>query len=205
MPTIFLPSLPYAREATPRLLTYGSKQRGILGGPVTPIERLGTRFAVDITMPPMLAEPNGRIWVARLVRAQSQEGVFFKWPQPDLDLNPATHSDGLVAAPVAANTATVQLKGLKPSQPLREGQFISLHNVATGRRSLHMIDQAVTAALNGTAQVSVTPRFRAAIATDNQVAIVPAYIEGLLVGDAREWNLDAARTTGLAFTIEERE
>lgn len=201
---IALPSTPWARDAVPRMLAWGGQLKPILGGPTQSILRLGTRFALDVAMPPMEAEPTGRTWVAALLQATAQgDTVLFKWPQ--LSFNTTGMTDGTLTIARPAGSTTINLTGLAATQQVKVGQFISLRNAATGRRYLHMVTTQKSATAGAINNVGLTPELRADFAAGDVVDIVTPYIEGLLTGNERDWNLDSAHHTGLAFVIEERE
>lgn len=196
---ITLPALPGARSATPRLQDWGADLTPSLGGAMQRLNRLGSRHALDVEMPPMLAEPDGRIWVSRLKRGKTDR-VLFEFPQLDLVI-------GSPGSPkvktVTAGGTSVPLKGLTPGYAIREGQFFSIiHN---GRRYLHSADAQAIADAVGDVTVTVTPMLRVSLSVDDVVEIAKPMIEGALAGDEFAWSIDVARTVGLAFSIVEAE
>lgn len=197
MAAIEFPLLPYASDATPRLLDFGVTQTPAFGGASQRSERLGSRYALDVQMPAMEAEPDGRIWVSRLMRGL-KDGVVFEWPQPDFNvMAPGTP---FVKTATAGGTS-LPLKGLTPYYPIREGQFFSI--IHSSRRYLHAAATQVIADGSGDATVTLSVMLRTNVAVNDVVEIGRPMIEGRLVGDEVSWNLNAARHTGLAFTIEE--
>ncbi|WP_430635017.1 hypothetical protein [Sphingomonas hankookensis] len=61
-------------EAVPRLLQWGSELTPTLGGVTQRLDRIGSRHAIDVQMPPMRIEADGRRWIARLLRAKQEGG-----------------------------------------------------------------------------------------------------------------------------------
>lgn len=195
---ITLPFTPYARAATPRLLDWGSELTPGLGGASQRMSRLGSRHALDVEMPIMRAEPDGRIWVSRLKRGKT-ERVLFEFPQLDLVVG-SPGSPKVKTASVGGTS--LPLKGLTPGYAFREGQFLSI--VHGGRRYLHSAEAGMADAA-GDLTLTVTPMLRVALSVDDVVEIAKPMIEGALSGDEVAWSIDVTRTIGLAFTITETE
>lgn len=196
---IELPSHPGPQSAVPRLVDWGADLTPSLGGPVQRLSRLGSRHAIDVQMPPMKAEPDGRIWVSRLKRGKT-ERVVMEFPQLDLKI-------GSPGAPkvktITAGGTSLPLKGLTPSYAVREGQFFSIiHN---GRRYLHSADAQGIADAAGDLTLTVTPMLRVALSVDDVVEMAKPMIEGALSGDEVAWSIDIARVIGLGFTVTEVE
>jgi hypothetical protein len=196
---ITLPGHPAPSDAAPRLLDFGSDIVPPFGGALLRLSRLGSRFALDVQMPPMKAEPDGRIWVSRLIRGKSQR-VVMEFPQPDLNVG----APGVpLVRSVVAGGSSLPLKGLTPYYPIREGQFMSvIHN---GRRYMQKADAETIADASGNADVPITPILRTDLAINDVVEIAVPMIEGAIDGDELGWSLNAARHTGLAFSIVEAE
>jgi hypothetical protein len=199
--TVALPTSPYIQDAVPRFLNWGSQQKPPLGGSTTQIERVGSRFALEVKMPLMKPEV-GRPWVAALIEGMADGAVSIEWPQPDF--TPSGNAMAAIKTAISGGT-TIALKGLAAStQALTRGQFISITHA--GRSFLHMVAGAnYTANGSGEATILIEPPLRTAVSEDDVVQIAAPIIEGYLVGDEREWNLPVARFYGLAFTIEEIE
>jgi hypothetical protein len=194
--TIDLTSLS-AQVATPRLLDWGSELVPSLGGVTQRLNRLGSRHAIDVVLPPMRIEPDGRLWISRLKRGKT-EGVQFAFPQVEFDVSsPGTP---LVKTAVSGGTS-VALKGLTPRYAIKEGQWFSV--IHSGRSYLHSSDAQVIVDASGDATVTVTPMLRTALSVNDVVNLGKPIIEGSLSGDEVAWTLEMARTVGLQFTVSE--
>jgi hypothetical protein len=194
--SILLPSLPGPVEATPSYIDYGGILRPFLGGDDQRLNRLGNRMACSFTMPPM-DMPTAMVWVSRLIRAQTA-GAIMEWPQPGFD--PGNPGNASVRGS-GAGGASLPLKGVTPAYTLLEGQFMSV--IHGGRRYLHSANGSVGTNGSGQTTVAVSPMIRPVFNDGDVVEIAKPMIEGFLEGNAMSWNIDAARTVGLQFTIRE--
>lgn len=180
---IALPTSPGPVSAVPRMLDWGSDQSPVLGGPVQRVERLGSRHAVDFTMPPM-RYVDAMAWIQRLKRGKSQR-VIMEFPQPGLDLS------GYGTGSITGSGSSVSISGAGGS--LKEGQFFSI--VQGGRRYLHSADG------NGS-NITITPMLRVPL-SGASVEVGNPKIEGMLSGDEVSWTVDLAEIVGISFTVTE--
>ncbi|CAM3282655.1 MULTISPECIES: hypothetical protein [Sphingomonas] len=194
--SIALPLSPSPSSSTPSYLDYGGTLRPIFGGAMQKLTRLGDRFAIEVTLPPLPYAETGMLWIARLIRAQ-RDGAIFPWPQPDFDT-------GAPGSPVVNGSgqsgSAINLRGLANGYTVKEGQFFSI--IHGGRRYLEQAAATATVA-NGQLSLPITPMLRISPQNGAVVEIAKPMIEGLLDGDARSWSVDLARTVGLTFTITE--
>lgn len=198
---VALPTSPQAVDASPRFLFAGGEQRAPFGGATIQIEWLGSRFALDVSLPPMTAAV-GRVWVSRLIRGLADGSVTLAWPQPDF--TPGGNANAAVKTAVSGGT-TLALKGLAAStQQLREGQFFSI--IHGGQRYLHFVAQSdVTADGSGERTITIEPPLRTPVSVNDVVELGTPTIQGMLVGNERTWTIDLALTYGVEFSIEEAE
>lgn len=183
--------------ATPRFLDWGGLMQPVLGGQGQRLDRLGSRHAIDVTVPPMAIEPDGRLWISRLKRGKT-EGVRMEFPQVDFPIG--LPGSPLVDGAVAGGT-TIPAKGFAASYAIREGQWFSV--VHGGNRYLHSIAAAATAGGGGAASLTIHPMLRTPLSNNDVLEFAIPYIEGELEGDEFAWTLEMARTVGLSFTIKE--
>lgn len=193
---ITLPTPRLPQSATPRLMNMGSWQGG---GADQFVERLGTRWALDVQMPRLRPEPDGRVFGAALANAHaSGDTVLWPWPQPGLDLGtpgtPRVNGANQAGKVLVADGFTA---GYVP----RAGQFFSI--VSGGRRYLHQIAADVTANGSGQASLQLTTRLRVPPADNAVLEFGAPFIEGKLAGDSVQWTLAAYRIDPIAFSIEE--
>ena len=193
---IDLPATPYAVEMTPSLVSFGGTLTPALGGPSQRINRLGDRFRVEATLPPMPYDV-GRVWVSRLNRAQSDE-VRWGFYQPGIA------GGGQFGAPQAGTGGKRVVFRDDSGYTFQEGRFLNVEG-ADGRSALHQIDATVTGTGAGgqTYDAMVTPPLRWPITNVRQFAD-EIRIVGLLQGDERRWTVDVAMNVGLSFAIMER-
>lgn len=184
------------QASAPRLLDFGGFLTPSTGAPVQRVDRLGNRHAHDVTLPPMRAEPDGRVWVSRLKRAKT-EGAFMRFPQ--VGFRNRVSGSPIVAAPVAAGRS-LPVAGLGARCVIREGQWLSI--IHGGRRYLHSVDAEIVAGADGTVTLAITPLLRTSLDTGDVIELAQPRIEGLILEDFG-WSIDKARTVGLSFTITE--
>ncbi|GLT01810.1 MAG: hypothetical protein AB7E60_15245 [Sphingobium sp.] len=196
---ITLPADPAPNGATPFLRDFGGVLTPSLGGPELRINRVGTRFGLRVTMPPLLSDEAGRLFVARLLQARFDR-LLMEWPL--LDFDPGTPGAPLISAAVSGGSV-IGIKGLAAGYQVREGQFFSI--VHGGRRYMHMFTAAATASGAGViAAATIFPMLRSNLAVNDVLEIAKPMIEGnVLPGDELSWELDVARLVGLAFSVVE--
>ncbi len=174
---ITLPSLRGVKIDKPRLIDFGGALKPIMGGDVQHLMRLGTRHAIDITVPTMPAEPDGRIFAARLRRAKvfgaltafRQDGMTIGTPG-----NPVVDGAGQSGFSLAMRAFTV-------AYTVREGQYFSL--VTGGRRYLYFATTDVTIPANGKATIPLFPMLRKIPADGDACEFAAPMIEGSLSGN----------------------
>ena len=195
MTSIVLPSSPAVRSARPMVQSFGSVLKPFLGGPAQRINRLGTRWAMQVSMPPMRAEV-ARAWVSALSRG-SEAGVVMAIPQ-DIDVgNPGAP---LVSATVASGM-TLPLKGMPAGYQVKAGQFLSV--IRSGRRYVHIFAADAIVGAGGTISAAIWPMLRVSLSANDIVEIAQPKIEGWLEG-APEWDVLTGPWVQLPeFTISE--
>lgn len=191
---IVLPTTVAPSSATPRLRRFGGDLTPPLGGSVQRISRLGTRYAVDLTFPPLTKTQFDDLYGALLQADTEQTTVVAEFPQGDA---------GGVGAPLvngAAQTGTtLNADGLTAGVTLPRGTMFSF--AAGGRYYLHTIRTAIVASGGGIAALPIGPMLRASPADNAALDFVTPKIEGFVDGDEIAWALDAANLYTLAFRI----
>lgn len=195
--TIALPTYPGPADSAPGYVDFGGILRPFLGGVDQKLNRLGDRFALDVTMPLMPLAETGRVWIARLIRAQ-REGALMEWPQPGFDVgapgNPVVNGAGQAGS-------FLDVRGLTPGYRLLEGQFFSI--IQSGRRYLQVVAADIAASAGGAAVIPIAPMLRMRPANGAIVEIARPMIEGFTEGGERNWTLNYAAHVGLQFRIME--
>lgn len=196
--SVTLPTDPAPAGAEPLLVDFGGELTPFLGGPVRRLNRIGTRLALRVTMPPIRGDV-ARQFQVRLLRGK-QEGAVIEWPL--LDLDPGSPPSPAIAA--SSTGTALSLKGLGAGYAFVEGQPISV--VSGGRRAMHLTTGAVIASGGGTATVGVFPPTRWTYAVDDVVEVAVPKIAGRVSpGDELSWSMALEHTMGFAFSVVESE
>jgi hypothetical protein len=192
-----LPAWPGPRDLAFRLISKRRDLEPTFGGPTTRVQRLGSKWAADVTLPPLSYE-DAMAWVAALTRAEG-DTVILDLPQPDFQIgNPGD---------VRVNGANQQglllnLDGFNP-YTAKAGQWFNL--IIGGQRYLYQVAVDRTAAGGAMSPLQISPMIRRS-PPDNALAdFATPKIEGFLSGRETTWTIEVARTVGLQFTITERE
>lgn len=194
---IELPASPAPNGVTPRLIDYGAVLRSPTGGASLRLDRAGSRFAAEVSFPPMKAD-TARVFVSRLLDAKS-EGLRIEFPLLDVP-------QGSPGAPVVDGAGqagkTLNVRGLTPGYVAKEGYWLSIED-ADGQHYLHNVRATVRAAADGTASLAITPALRVPFADGATVHLAKPMIEGLVDGNEFSWQIPVNRLIALAVTIEE--
>ena len=184
MTAVTLPESRAIKVDKPRLLDWGGRLVPPLGGAVQTLNRLGTRWAVDVTIPLMRTEPDGRTWAAALAQAKVN-GVAMWFRQDGLTIGvPAASGTPLVNGAGQSGT-TLAVKGFRAGYPIRQGQFFSIYN--GGRYYLHMATAVTVADGGGLASVPIFPMLRISPADNAACHFAKPMIQGSLAGNEQAW------------------
>lgn len=181
---------------SPSLVDYGGVLRSAIGGATQKIDRLGSRFRVDLTYPPM-TEIDGRIFVSRLIRAK-REGLRIEYPLLSVD-------QGLPGSPLidgAGQTGfALVAKGFTPNYVGKEGFWFSIES--DGQHYLHNVTANFAADDAGEATIDLFPALRIPFADEDVLHFAKPMIEGLVDGDEIGWTLSLAHHIEFSVAIEE--
>jgi hypothetical protein len=194
---IDLPDWPRPNDATPSLVDWGAFLTPGLGGPVQRVNRMGSRFKISVSFPPLPSAKEGRIFVRRLVQGKS-EGVRMRFPLLDFDPG-APGTIRINGAGQAGSTLVVD--GATPNYVAREGQFFSIET--SGKHHLYMVAAETIFSNTGTASVPITPMLRRPHLDNDLCHFGKPMIEGFIQGDEIGWNLSVERVISLQFDISE--
>lgn len=182
--------------ATPTLVDYGGVLRSAIGGASQKIDRLGSRFRVEFTFPPM-EEVDGRIFVSRAIRAK-REGLRMEYPLLSVD-------QGLPGAPKVSGAGqtgfTLIAKGFTPNYVGKEGYWFSIERA--GQHYLHNVSANFAANAVGAATISIFPALRIPFLDNDILHFNKPMIEGLVDGDEMGWQMSLAHHIQFSITIEE--
>lgn len=192
---VTLPTCPYPTDYQVLLRDFGAVLTPFLGGPEQRINRLGMRFGLRLTMPPMDAD-EGMVYLSRLLQGR-QSTVILPWPL--LDFDPGTPGAPLVSAAVASGT-TIPIKGLTPGYQVNEGQFFSV--IHSGRRYVYMFTADATANGSGNLSAAIFPLLRTALSTNDVIEIAQPKIEGLVMpGEEISWQIGLDNAREFSFSV----
>ena len=192
---VTLPTCPYPTDYQVLLRDFGAVLTPFLGGPEQRINRLGMRFGLRLTMPPMDAD-EGMVYLSRLLQGR-QSTVILPWPL--LDFDPGTPGAPLVSAAVASGT-TIPIKGLTPGYQVKEGQFFSV--IHSGRRYVYMFTADATANGSGNLSAAIFPLLRTALSTNDVIEIAQPKIEGLVMpGEEISWQIGLDNAREFSFSV----
>lgn len=196
---IDLPDSPSPVSANPGLIDFGSILTPALGGPMQKVDRLGNRFKITVTMPPMSNPKMGRIWIARLIRGKS-EGVRMEWPLQGF--KPGTPGSILVNGASQSGRFLIA-DGATPGYVAREGQFFSIET--NSQHFLYMVAEETIFNASGQATLPIEPMLRVSPANNDPCHFGKPMIEGLIMGDQFDWEMALANYIGLSFDLVEME
>lgn len=195
---IDLPDTPSPQSGAPIYIDAGGTVKGGLGSPDQRVNRMGSRFGLMVTMPPLKSAKVGRQWVSRLIQAQS-EGGRMAWPLNGFD--PGLPGDVLVSGSGQAGS-TLNVKGATPNYIFREGQFFSI--VTASVHHVYMVGAETIASGTGTASLPIAPMLRVQHLDNDECHFGQPMIEGFISGDERQWQLAIGGFVGIEFEIRER-
>lgn len=191
-----LPIWPSPAKMTPRLVTARNDLSPAFGGPTNRFSRMGSRYALDVEMPPMR-------YIDALDWADLEDEAdtcVMLIPQPGLD----TGSPGVPRVNGAAQAgSSLILDGLTPHYALRKHQWLT---VTTGGQMFnYRAKSAVVADAAGNLTVPLRTMLRVPPANNDVVEIAEPKIQGYVTVTEDAWSVDAAHIVALTFTITERE
>lgn len=193
---IDLPDHPSPNGCDIGLMDFGATLTPPLGGPVQRINRLGSRFKISVSLPPM-TEKAGRKWIVRLVQGK-REGIRTELPLLGFEPGPV----GTVRINGASQSgSSLIVDGATPNYAFREGQPFSIET--GGKHHLYMVKTETIANATGQATLPITPPLRRPHLDNDLCHFAKPMIEGLIEGDEVMWNFALGNFVGLSFGIAE--
>lgn len=119
---------------------------------------------------------------------------------PLFDQQSASHATVVDGAGQAG--LSLKVRAMFPNDGIREGYWFSIENAA-GQHFLHNSAADVQAGADGRATLALSEALRAPFVDGAKVHLIRPMIEGIVEGDAREWELSVEHQTSISFTIEE--
>ena len=185
---ILLPDKPALKTDSPSMLDWGGALTPQNGGAVQTLLRLGTRHALDFTIPTMPTEPLGRIWAAKL-RLAKLHGALLPFGQDGMFTNYVGAQVQAFVDGAGQSGSTLVIRAWERSE-LRLGQAFSL--VSNARRYLHFAADNVIAGDDGTMTVPIFPMLRVIPNDGDVVEIARPMIQGSLSGNSVKWTRQTA-------------
>lgn len=192
---IALPDSPYPAAMTPRLVTGRAELRPAWGGDIQRLNRAGSRYAIDVTMP-VMTYADAQDWSD--INDETST-VTMQIVQPGFD--PGAPGTTLVKGAAQSGT-TLIIDGFTPYYVLRKNQWISVST--GGRLYAYRVKTEVVASSLGEASVVLTTMLRVSPADNDPVEIAAPRIEGFATVPGDAWATSTAGHVALSFTIEER-
>lgn len=182
---------------SPALIDYGGILRPPTGGAIQRINRLGNRFRVSVSLPPIPNKELGRVVVSRLLKAKT-EGIRIELPLAGVEQGspgaPLVNGAGQAGGSIIAD-------GFRPGYGASEGFWLNI--VTGGQYYLYNVAAPAQANGDGEATLSLTPLLRKSPADNDVIVLQKPMIEGLVIGDEVGWSISLAHHIGISFDIEE--
>lgn len=192
---ILLPSSPALKADKIRMIDWGGALTPPLGGPVQILMRLGTRHALEFTLPNMPTEPIGRIWGTRL-RMAKLFGALLPFGQDGFDVS----APGAIVVDGGGQTGmTIRVRGGTPNYPVREGQAFSI--VTGGRRYLYFARGLTLLDGSGAGDVDILPMIRVNHGDGDVCEFGRPMIQGSLQGNEVAWDRTVADRTEIGTIV----
>lgn len=167
--------------AKPRMIDFGGAVVPPLGGETQTIHRLGTRHAIDITIPLMRTEPDGRNWAADLSLAKLYGAI--------VHVRQAGFKIGIPGNPVVDGAgqlgSLITLRGFTPGYAMRYGQWLNL--TVGGILFLYRAAQMTIAAPDGRMTLPLFPMLRRSPEDGSVVGVADPKLQGSLSGNEVAW------------------
>lgn len=184
--------------AEPEIVDFGASLRPFLGGPSQRLDRLGTRHAISVQMPPMYVESEGRKWIVRLIRAKQEDG-FIRFPQVGFSVGACGNS--ITVASGAEGGRLLAITGATPHYAVREGQALTV--TSNGRKFFYLASAQTVLGSTGNGSIELDVPLREEATVGDAVNLARPEIAGRIMEDGWKWSIDTAGTVGLSFRIEE--
>lgn len=198
MAAILFPEAAVPNAATVLLREFGTMLTPFLGGPEQYIDRVGTRFALRVTIPEKRTRDEALVIQSRLLQGRKNR-LLMPWPQPDFDTgNPGAP---LISGAVPSGT-TLPMRGFTAGYQVKEGQFFSV--IHAGRRYIHMFTADRTVSSGGSVAAPIFPLLRTPLFDGDVVELARPMIEGFVSpGEELSWQISVDRLAAFSFTVSE--
>lgn len=195
MVAVTLPTSPGNVRYRAFIVSAGGEEESALGGVSQTILRMGDKFGLEVTLPPMAAGDEALNWCAALALGR-REGVRMRWPQVGINVG-APGDIQVFGADQSGSVLTVN-QGT-PNYPAKSGQFFSFDE--GGRTYLHMLYGDNIFGGDGVRALTLVNPLRIIPTNTRSVNFAEPMIEGKLSGNDVSWEVNRARHYGLNFTV----
>lgn len=196
---VALPTNRLPKTANMRPLDFGAWQTPTGPGAAQRLERLGSRFALDIVTGQLRWIEDRRAWIRALLLGIS-DTVLYPIPQPGLVIgNPG--APRVAGASQAGQVLVVD--GFMPGYILQLAQAVSI--ITAGQRYAYVSTADTSANASGVMFMQIWPPLRRSPADNDTCEVANPMIEGALSGNEKGWTDERAHTVGLQLTITEIE
>ncbi|QBX38675.1 hypothetical protein E4M02_11170 [Brevundimonas sp. S30B] len=168
------------------------------GGPESMIQRLGTRSAMSIDIPPVSSGACGPALIADLLRART-EGALVRIPEPKLPEK--DYGTSLIAGSGQTGSNLV-VGGVPAGTVVPKGKWLSV--IIAGRRYAYVITAAATSDGGALVTLPIWPMIRRSPPHLAVVELAAPKMEGFVQGVV-ERDVQSIGAISVAFTITERE
>lgn len=198
MPALYLPVHPAPRRMTPRPISSRNEMGPAFGGPDQRESRMGSRYAIDVEMPPM-SYAHAQEWADIDDEAAT---VVMLIDQPGLDIGDPGFS--VVVDGGGQTGSAVRLRGLTPNYQFRKNQWVSM--ILSGQRYCYRASFPAVADGAGKVLLPLRTLLRKPVTDGAVVEVAEPKIEGYPTPTEDCWSIDAFdRLVRPAFAIRERE
>lgn len=194
-----LPSSPLYNAGTPFLLSQVQDLTSPLGGVTQRVQRVGSRFGIDVEYPSM-QYPDGMAFLAAMMQAETLP-VAVAFPQRGFLL---TGSPGAVTVNGGGQAGTsLAVHGGAAGYTFWAGQFFDYVCSVDGRRYVHMVTATTVTGAGGAATLPIAPMIRTSPNSGDALEITAPYLEGFIQLTQKKipWTIDMVRRIGVKFTV----
>ena len=194
--TIILPRLPRGAGYAVRFVRNSETQRAGTGGALSPLNRSGDHFAIEVDVG-ALGAACGRELLVDIARGM---GERLRVPLPDRGIDKGAPGTPRVKGADQAGTS-LDLDGFSPQYAILKGWFFTV--VTPDGPSAHLVAETVVADAAGEATVTFWPALWLEPADNDLIVLIDPYIEGLVVEDGDQTSGLSRSVSTDSFVVEE--
>lgn len=194
--TILLSTLPRRTQYSMRVVSAANDMAPAFGGNTQRLARKGTRFGIDVSVPPLPQAGCGMALITDLVQGET-EVMAFNIPEA---FPAQSYGTPLVKGAGQAGS-TLAIDGLPPLTAIPKGKFLTV--IIGGQRYAYLVRASTVANGSGEASLPIWPMLRKSPADNAVIELAAPKIEGY-VPTGQEWSISSLKSVGLSFTVTER-